>query len=112
MAITYTDRIREVLLHKHNEDYIRSVTLVVYGEQDGVIHSQETVVFLDAKPSSGFIPYSDLAAADKEATVIGWAKAKISDDVYNKLKERIKRFFDGWETEADRPSSWAALPDE
>ena len=112
MAITYTERISSVLLHKHNNDYIRCVTYRLYGQEGTKIEHIEERVFLDEKPSSGFIEYATLNATEQEATVLGWAKEKMGETLLAKLKERLNRRFGNWETQEELPSNWAALPDE
>ena len=112
MAITYTERVGSVLLHKHDNDYIRRVNYRLYGEEDSKIEYVEERVFLDAKPSSGFVEYSTLNAVDQEATVLSWAKTKMGDTLLAKLKERLNRKFGDYNAEEEIPSNWTALPDE
>ena len=112
MAVTYTEKIGEIRRYENRKNYIRSVVFQVYATEGDKIGLYEEKVILDDKPSSGFIPYSELEKAEGEATLIGWAKAKMGEVELAKFKRRAYRLIDPVSDVIvdDVPAAWAAKP--
>lgn len=112
MAITYTEKIGELRRYENNESYVRFVVFQVYATEGDKVGLYEEIVVLDDKPSSGFVPYSELEKEEGEATLIGWAKAKIGDTKLAEFKKRAYRLIDPIEQDIvnEVPAAWTAKP--